>query len=122
MKRILSWIIMIPFAVVVIVFSAVNRELVTLNLWPFPHEITVPTFTLVLAVFIVGFLWGGAVAWVSAGSQRRRARNAQWRAETAERELRSLNNKLQDRERELEDARATSNDDTKKLPSSAPGS
>ncbi len=122
MKRILSWIIMIPFAVVVIVFSAVNRELVTLNLWPFPHEITVPTFTLVLAVFIVGFLWGGGVAWISAGSQRRRARNAQWRAETAERELRSLNNKLKDRERELKDARTSSSDETRKLPASASGS
>lgn len=122
MKRILSWIIMIPFAVVVVVFSAVNRELVTLNLWPFPHEITVPTFTLVLAVFIVGFLWGGAVAWVSAGRQRQRARNAQWRAETAERELRSLSNKLRERERELEDARMSSNGDTKKLPASPPGS
>ena len=57
MKRFLTWLIMIPFALVVIVFSAVNRELVTLDLWPLPNEITVPVFTLVLAVFIVGFLW-----------------------------------------------------------------
>ena len=57
MKRILSWIIMVPFALVVIVFSAVNRELITLDLWPLPHAITVPVFTLVLAVFIFGFLW-----------------------------------------------------------------
>ena len=56
MKRFLTWLIMIPFALVVIVFSAVNRELVTLDLWPLPNEITVPVFTLVLAVFIVGFL------------------------------------------------------------------
>lgn len=104
MKRFLTWLIMIPFALVVIVFSAVNRELVTLDLWPLPNEITVPVFTLVLAVFIVGFLWGGIVAWVSAGSTRRHARNAQWRADKAERELRSLSNKLDDRERELRNA------------------
>ncbi len=122
MKRILSWVIMIPFALVVIVFSAVNRDLVSLDLWPFPHEITVPVFTLVLAVFIFGFLWGGAVAWASGGNLRRRARNAQWRAETAERELRSLNNKLHERERELDDARSSADDDTKKLPASQAGS
>jgi len=103
-KRFLTWLIMIPFALVVIVFSAVNRELVTLDLWPLPNEITVPVFTLVLAVFIVGFLWGGILAWVSAGSARRHARNAHWRADKAERELRSLSNKLDDRERELRNA------------------
>lgn len=112
---------MIPFALVVIVFSAVNRELVTLDLWPLPHEITVPVFTLVLAVFIFGFLWGAAAAWSSAAGNRRRARNAQWRAEAAERELRSLNNKLQERERELESARDMSGDSDKKLPAPTSG-
>lgn len=121
MKRILSWIIMVPFALVVIVFSAVNRDLVTLDLWPLPHEMTVPVFTLVLAVFIFGFLWGAGVAWVSAGTSRRRARNAQWRAETAERELRSLNNKLHEREKELESARDPARDEDKNLPATASG-
>lgn len=120
MKRILSWIIMVPFALVVIVFSAVNRELITLDLWPLPHAITVPVFTLVLAVFIFGFLWGGIAAWSSASGSRRRARNAQWRAEAAERELRSLNNKLQERERELEKVQAAS-DETVKLPAARSG-
>lgn len=110
MKRFLSWLIMIPFALVVIVFSAVNRELVMLDLWPFPYEISVPIFTLVLAVFIFGFLWGGAVAWVSAGDSRKRSRNNMWRAEKAERELRQLSNRLQDRERELMQAKAAENE------------
>lgn len=118
MKRILSWIIMVPFAIAVIVFSAVNRDLVTLSLWPFPHELTVPVFSMVLAVFIVGFLWGGIVAWLSAGETRRRARNNMWRAETAERELRSVTNKLHAHEREVNDAR---DDADRKLPATTPG-
>lgn len=122
MKRILSWVIMVPFALVVIVFSAVNRELVTLDLWPLPHEITVPVFTLVLAIFIFGFLWGAVAAWTSAAGSRRRARNAQWRAETAERELRSLNNKLQEREKELESSRDASSGSDRKLPAPVSGS
>lgn len=96
---------MIPLAVVVIVFSAVNRDLVTLSLWPLPHELTVPVFSMVLAIFIVGFLWGAIVAWVSGGDARRRARNSTWRAENAERELRSVTNKLQAHEREQQIAR-----------------
>ncbi len=106
---------MIPFALVVIVFSAVNRGLITLDIWPLPNEITVPVFTLVLAVFIFGFLFGGIVAWVSAGTQRKKARNALWRAETAERELRSTKNTLLDRERELKDAKDPVESDDKKL-------
>ena len=121
MKRILSGVIMLPFALVVIVFSAVNRELITLNLWPLPNEITVPIFTLVLAVFIFGFIWGGVVAWVSAGGQRRRARNAVWRAESAERELRSLNSRLRERERELESAKAEVSEDSTLLPAKTSG-
>lgn len=121
MTRILFWIIMIPFALVVIIFSAVNRELVTLDLWPLPHAITVPVFTLVLTIFIFGFLWGAVIAWISASSQRRRARNALWRAETSERELRSLTNKLQDRERELQDAKGQSTAASTSLPATTSG-
>ncbi len=121
MTRILSWVIMVPFALVVIVFSAVNRDLVTLNLWPLPNEITVPVFTLVLAVFIFGFLFGAIVAWISASSQRRRARNALWRAETSERELRSLNNKLQEREQELQAVKEQPVPGARSLPASSSG-
>jgi len=119
-NRILFWIVMIPFGLAVVFFSAVNQEPVTLNMWPLPLEATVPVFTVVLAVFIFGFLLGAFVAWLSGAGSRRRARNAQWRAETAERELRSLNNKLQDRERELDDAR-TKSDDDKTLPAPTAG-
>jgi len=121
MARILSWVIMVPFALVVIVFSAVNRDLVTLNLWPLPNEITVPVFTLVLAVFIFGFLFGAIAAWISASVQRRRGRNALWRAESAERDLRSLTNKLQERERELQAVKDQPGAGSTSLPASSSG-
>ena len=96
---------MIPFAIVVIVFSAVNTGLVTLSLWPFPNSITIPVFTLVLSIFIVGFLMGGIVAWISGGTARRKARQNLSRAEAAERELRAVGNTLKQRELELQTAR-----------------
>lgn len=91
---------MIPFALVVIIFSAVNRELVTINLWPLPHELTIPMFTLILGVFIFGFLMGGVVAWLSAGKSRIAARQQRYRADKAERELRALSNSLDNRGRD----------------------
>lgn len=101
MKRVISWIVMIPFALVVIIFSAVNRDLVTINLWPLPHELTIPMFTLILGVFIFGFLMGGVVAWLSAGKSRVAARQQRYRADKAERDLRNLSNSLDNRGRDI---------------------
>ena len=103
MKRIISWIVMIPFALIVIVFSASNLDKVTINLWPLPHEISIPMFTMILAVFIVGFLMGGIVAWLSAGKSRQAARQNRYRADKAERELRALKNTLDNRNREAQE-------------------
>lgn len=83
---------MIPFALIVIIFSASNLDVVTLNLWPLPQEISVPMFTLILTVFIFGFLMGGVVAWLSAGKSRATARQQRYRADKAERELHTLSN------------------------------
>ena len=108
---------MIPFALVVIVFSAVNRDLVTLDLWPLPNEITVPVFTLVLAVFIY---------WVFVGRHcrlgvcrqcpsARHARNALWRADTGRARIAlSLSNTLHDRERELRNVKDSIDRDDKR--------
>ena len=86
---------MIPFALIVIIFSASNLDVVTLNLWPLPQEISVPMFTLILTVFIFGFLMGGIVAWLSAGKSRVTARQQRYRADKAERELHNLSNSVE---------------------------
>ena len=124
MKTLLTWIVMVPFAIVVIVFSAVNLDMVMLDLWPFAAEVTVPLYALVLVVFIVGFVFGGLVAWLSGSEQRRRARNSSWRAATAERELRSVSNKLHERERDLahvRDEETARRDGDKTLPTTTSG-
>jgi len=108
-KRIISWIVMIPFAIVVMIFSASNLDKVTVNLWPLPQEITVPMFTMILTVFIVGFLMGGIVAWLSAGKSRQAARQNRYRADKAERELRVLSNKLDNRNREAQENTSSAN-------------
>ncbi len=115
MTRVLSWIVMVPFAIAVVVFSAVNTGLVTLDLWPLPIQLDLPIFTLVLAVFVVGFLWGGLVAWLSAGKARMNARRATSKAEQAERELQYAKVKI---ERLEADAKAAAETKTN-LPATA---
>ncbi len=86
--RFLSWIVMVPFTLIVVVFSAVNTRLTSLDLWPLPFTVDLPLFALILSVFVVGFIWGGVISWLSGGAARSRLRGAEARAEEAERQLR----------------------------------
>ncbi|MEE8271995.1 MAG: lipopolysaccharide assembly protein LapA domain-containing protein [Alphaproteobacteria bacterium] len=87
--RYLSWIITLPIALVVILFSVSNREPVTLGIWPLPFTVGVPLFLVVLAVLVLGIFVGGTVAWLSGRRYRRLARRQRGRlaALTAEVEL-----------------------------------
>ncbi len=107
----LSWIIMIPTAIAVIVFAAFNRGGVSVDFWPFPYAITVPLFSAVLASLLVGFGLGGLVAWVSAGRYRRQSRILARQLTTAERDLLILRDR---------DRRQAVSPDTPGVPGSEP--
>ena len=73
MRR-LSWIITIPFTLIVVVFAITNRGPVTVTLWPLPWIAELPLYLVVLGSLLVGFLVGAAIAWLSAGRRRHEAR------------------------------------------------
>ena len=85
---------MAPVAVLVIAFSISNRSLVTLELLPLPFSIEAPVYAVVLAGAVVGFIFGGGIAWISGSSARSRARSLSCRAESAERDARYLQEKV----------------------------
>ena len=89
-----SWILTVPIMIVAVVFAVTNRGAATLNLWPFGITVEAPLFILVLGSALFGIVVGGAIAWLSAGRQRRRARAAEARAAAAERELSILQRKM----------------------------
>lgn len=97
------WIITLPVTVVAVVFAIANRQTVTLDLWPLETELKAPLFILVLLSLFVGLVVGGAIAWLSAGRARARAREALYRAEQLQRENARL---LQERDKALESAAA----------------
>lgn len=90
----LSWIILFPLAVLLIVFSVTNRDVVAIDLWPFPVTIDVPLFALVFAAILVGVVWGGISAWLNGGKVRRTARLKSREAEVALAENRRLKDRV----------------------------
>ena len=93
MKHLLSLIIGVPVAVVVVIFSIANRDRVTADLWTFEVSQSLPLFVLVLCSFVVGFLVGAAIMWLSSGRTRDKARENYYKASHLERELAAIRRK-----------------------------
>ena len=92
--KIVSWIVMVPVAVAVIVFAVSNREPIEVDFWPAPYSVTLPLFSVVLGSVLIGFCLGGAIAWISAAPRRRRERTLARDLAKVERELALLNERL----------------------------
>lgn len=74
MTRLFNWLILFPLGLAFVVFSVSNRVPVSLDLWPFPYQVTVPFYLVFLGTLLVGFLIGGVVT--SLAGARRRAQKA----------------------------------------------
>lgn len=57
--KILKWIIVVMCSAVLITFALVNRQWVTLHLFPLPFEMDIPVFLLVFLLLMIGALMGG---------------------------------------------------------------
>ncbi len=94
--RILVTFIGVILAIVVVSFALSNRQRVTLDLWPFEISLVLPLFLMVLVSFLIGFLAGGCVMWISGGASRRQAREARRNATRLERQVAELEQRGQD--------------------------
>jgi uncharacterized integral membrane protein len=78
-RKIVSAVILLPLAVVIIIFAVANRQSVTVSFDPFStaspaYAVTLPLFLLVVMLIILGMLIGGTVAWIGQARWRRAAR------------------------------------------------
>lgn len=94
MARLISWLIMVPLAVVVVTFTIANRADVSLDLWPMPVAIDVPLFSLALVGGFAGFLAGALIAWLSGAQRRANYRKMVHQLEATKREEASLRKQL----------------------------
>jgi uncharacterized integral membrane protein len=99
MRKIMTALVLVPLAVVLIVFAVANRQPVVISFDPFDQSqpavaLTLPLFALVLALMIGGVLLGGIAAWLRQSKWRRAARRAQGEL----RDLRAEIDRLKQRE------------------------
>ena len=99
MKRFLSWLAMLIVGIVVVFFSISNRVLVTLDFWPLPFSQEAPIYFSVLIAGFLGFIFGGTIAWFSAGGTRKKARQANRRASSLSKDLSVLQSKIDELDR-----------------------
>ena len=86
----LGLIFALPFILLLIVFALSNAGTVPLGLWPTDLSVDVPLSLAVLGAGAVFFVLGAIVVGISSLGQRRRARRAESRVRTLERELEAL--------------------------------
>jgi uncharacterized integral membrane protein len=92
LRKILTAIVVIPLALVLIVFAVANRHAVTVSLDPFASNepavsVTLPLFAVLFVVLIVGVLIGGTATWLRQGRWR-------WVSRRLEAESRNLRAKI----------------------------
>ena len=78
-RKIITGIIVVPLAIVIVVFAVANRQMVTVSFDPFSttapaFAASLPLFVLIFIILIFGVIIGGAAAWLGQSSWRRAAR------------------------------------------------
>jgi uncharacterized integral membrane protein len=81
MKTFFKWLLLLPVALLVLVFAVANRHSTTVVLDPLGlltngMTISAPLFIILFLAIMVGVLLGGAASWIVQGKYRRAAREA----------------------------------------------
>lgn len=94
MRRFLQLIILVPLAILLIVFAVANRHEVLISLDPFNVDdpalaLALPLFLVLFLALLLGVVIGGVAAWMSQGHWRSEARSSRaearrWKARASE--------------------------------------
>ena len=92
MKNALKAIVLVPIALIIILFAVANRQVTTISLDPFNSDtpalaLSAPLFLLIILMVMLGVLVGGIATWLSQASTRTAARSARADVERLRREL-----------------------------------
>ena len=93
-RKIINFAILLPLAVILVIFAVANRHWVTVSFDPFNSTdpslaIDLPLFVVILLSVIAGVLAGGVATWIRQGRWRRAARRHEADAAAARAELAS---------------------------------
>ena len=96
--KILSWLIFIPFALLVVIFAVSNRGDIAVDFWPLPFQQDVPLYLLSLGTLAFGFFFGAMLTWLSVAKWRVIAASRKKDTMYAEEEIKRLHKKIADLE------------------------
>jgi uncharacterized integral membrane protein len=108
LRKIFNALVILPLAILFVVFAVANRHVVTLSFDPFNSSdpglgVTLPLFVVIIAVAIFGVMAGGIATWFGQRHWRRAARQNEAEARHVRAELADL------RERALAASRSGEN-------------
>jgi uncharacterized integral membrane protein len=89
MRTLFRWVIVLPFALLLVLFAVANRHVVTVSIDPFPGDaiqgpvFEAPLFVVMALCGVLGVVAGGLAMWAGQGRYRRAARNAHAAAQEA---------------------------------------
>ncbi len=99
MKNILKWILLLPVAIVIIVFAVANRHPVKVYFDPTGNKLPgftfdAPLYLVLFAALLAGVFIGGAAAWLKQSKHRKAARVARGEARKLESEAQQLRTQI----------------------------
>ena len=102
LRKLVFWLILVPLAILVLMFAVANREIVTVSFDPFnanapAASVSVPLFVLIFVLVILGVIIGGVAAWLRQSGYRRAARQRDADVTALRREIETLNTRLDER-------------------------
>lgn len=100
LRKIVNVLVVLPLAIVFIVFAVANRHMVTLSFDPFDSSdaalgVTMPLFVVIIACVTLGVVVGGIVTWFGQRRWRRAARLHEAEARNARSQLADLRGRSQ---------------------------
>jgi uncharacterized integral membrane protein len=100
LRKIVTVLVLLPVALLIVMFAVANRAPVTVALDPFGSEppmftTAAPLFLVLLAALIVGVIVGGVAAWSRQRKWRRRARHLAAELKAAQAEAATLRRRLE---------------------------
>ena len=106
--RIISWLVVLPSSVLLVIFSAINRHSVSIDFWPFDFVPEIRLYAVILGFLMIGGFWGGFAVWLAGRPLRRRERESRHLVEVIRTDLRQAKERIQRYESEISKTHSTS--------------
>jgi Lipopolysaccharide assembly protein A domain len=92
MRKLITAVVLVPLAILIVMFALANREIITISFDPFDAAnpaavVKLPLFIIIFVLLGLGVLVGGIAAWLGQHRWRVRARKAEAQARELRAEL-----------------------------------